>query len=96
MDFQIILARGDNDNTAVSITSFHRMMTRMLAMMLVMMLVVMLVVLLVVILVVMLGDADKEDDAGQAADPGPGRRSSFVRNEPEATYATYLPPPHHR
>ena len=84
MDFQIILARGDNDNTAVSITSFHRMMTRMLAMMLVMM------------LVVMLGDADKEDDAGQAADPGPGRRSSFVRNEPEATYATYLPPPHHR
>ena len=92
MDFQIILARGDNDNTAVSITSFHRMMTRML----VMMLVVMLVVLLVVILVVMLGDADKEDDAGQAADPGPGRRSSFVRNEPEATYATYLPPPHHR
>ena len=91
MDFQIILARGDNDNTAVSITSFHRMMTRMLAMMLVMMLVVMLVVLLV-----MLGDADKEDDAGQAADPGPGRRSSFVRNEPEATYATYLPPPHHR
>ena len=92
MDFQIILARGDNDNTAVSTTSFHRMMTRML----VMMLVVMLVVLLVVILVVMLGDADKEDDAGQAADPGPGRRSSFVRNEPEATYATYLPPPHHR
>ena len=92
MDFQIILARGDNDNTAVSITSFHRMMTRML----VMMLVVMLMVLLVVILVVMLGDADKEDDAGQAADPGPGRRSSFVRNEPEATYATYLPPPHHR
>ena len=87
MDFQIILARGDNDNTAVSITSFHRMMTRM---------VVMLVVMLMVMLVVMLGDADKEDDAGQAADPGPGRRSSFVRNEPEATYATYLPPPHHR
>ena len=84
MDFQIILARGDNDNTAVSTTSFHRMMTRMLVMMLGMM------------LVVMLGDADKEDDAGQAADPGPGRRSSFVRNEPEATYATYLPPPHHR
>ena len=36
MDFQIILARGDNDNTAVSITSFHRMMTRMVVMLVVM------------------------------------------------------------